>query len=232
MENLDDKVIVYDDACPICKAYTAGFVKVGWLKHRSGFAGATPEMLARIDLNRARHEIPLLDTQTGEVVYGLDALFLIIGEKWPVFRPLFRSRWFRALLYPLYQIITYNRRVIAGGRAPQTGFDCAPDVNLFYRWLYIFLAGSVAAWCSIPFWTSGDVPGKFFLSVHLALVGLVIFVAKRLDFMGHWATVWLATAVVGSLVPGPVWVGASVGIALTLLMWRMRWKSSAFMQKP
>ena len=40
----------------------------------------------------------------------------------------------------MYQIITYNRRIIAGSSAPANGFDCAPDFNAFYRWLYIGLA--------------------------------------------------------------------------------------------
>lgn len=102
----------------------------------SGLANVSPELLAKIDFDRARHEIPLLDTQTGEVTYGLNALFLIIGEQMPIFKPLFRSSWFRPLLYPLYQIITYNRRIIAGSGAPKSGCDCAPDVNLFYRWLF------------------------------------------------------------------------------------------------
>jgi len=124
----------------MCNAYTAGFVRMGWLKHRTGFADAPPELLQKIDLNRARHEIPLFDTQTGEVIYGVNALFLILGERMPFFKPLFRNRIFRSAVYQLYQLITYNRRIIAGSAAPKTGFDCAPDVNLFYRWLYIGLA--------------------------------------------------------------------------------------------
>lgn len=223
MQTLENKVIVYDDNCPLCQAYTAGFVRAGWLKQRTGFAGASTEMLAQIDLDRARHEIPLLDTQTGEVTYGLRALFLILGERMPVFKPLFRSRWFRPMLYPLYQIITYNRRVIAGSGSPKTGFDCAPDVNLFYRWLYISLAvwGSVAL--SFPFWEQGGLVGNAFILTHLGILSLTIMAPKRLDFVGHWATVLLASSFVLYLLPGAFWMQAGAALGLAGWMWWKRW---------
>ena len=223
MQTLENKVIVYDDNCPLCQAYTAGFVRAGWLKQRTGFAGASTEMLAQIDLDRARHEIPLLDTQTGEVTYGLQALFLILGERMPIFKPLFRSRWFRPMLYPLYQIITFNRRVIAGSGSPKTGFDCAPDVNLFYRWLYISLTVLGGAGLSFAFWSTGGIAGMAFIVMQLALLSLVIFAPKRLDFTGHWATVFLASSMVLYLMPGAVWLQALVAIGLVAWMWWKRW---------
>lgn len=139
---LEHKVIVYDDNCPMCKLYTQGFVRLGilTLEHRVGFAHAPSDYTALLDLNRARHEIPLLDTLTGEVTYGMDALFLLIGHRLPFLRPLFRSPRFRALVYSLYQIVTYNRRVIAGCAAPREGFNCAPDFHRPMRLRYLRLA--------------------------------------------------------------------------------------------
>ncbi len=223
MQTLENKVIVYDDSCPMCQAYTAGFVKAGWLKERRGFANVSPELLAKIDFDRARHEIPLLDTKTGEVTYGLNALFLIIGERMPIFKPLFRSRWFRPLLYPLYQIITYNRRIIAGSGAPKSGCDCAPDVNLFYRWLYISIAVLGGVLLSFPFWVSGGFAGKTFIFTHLVLLLGAIFVPKKLDFIGHWATVFLATSFVLRVVPGGGWLAAGLALGLVGWMWFRRW---------
>ena len=223
METLDHKVIVYDDACPMCQAYTAGFIKAGWLKERKGFASVSPELLAKIDFDRARHEIPLLDTKTGEVTYGLSALFLIIGERMPVFKPLFKSSWFRPLLYPLYQIITYNRRIIAGSGAPKTGCDCAPDVNLFYRWLYISLAVLGGAGLLLPFWQQAGLAGNVFIIMHLAIFSAIVWAPKRLDFVGHWVTVWLASAIVLRLLPGGAWIQAGVAGGLALWMWSRRW---------
>lgn len=222
METLDHKVIVYDDACPMCQAYTAGFVKAGWLKERKGFSSVSPEMLAKIDFDRARHEIPLLDTKTGEVTYGLQALFLIIGEKMPVFKPLFRSSWFRPLLYPLYQIITYNRRIIAGSGAPKTGCDCAPDANLFYRYLYIFLALAGSAGLLIPVWEQGGNAGTSFIGLQMAFFLGILLAPKRLDFAGHWVTVLLASSMVLRILPGGIWIQAGVAGGLALWMWFKR----------
>lgn len=220
MQVLENKVIVYDDVCPMCNAYTAGFVRMGWLKHRTGFADAPPDLLQKIDLDRARHEIPLLDTQTGEVTYGVNALFLILGERMPFFKPLFRNRLFRSAVYQLYQLITYNRRVIAGSAAPKTGFDCAPDVNLFYRWLYIGLAATGATFL---FWQNFSLD-NLAIKALLPLLGFslvaVFFTKKKLDFVGHWATIALASALLISLLPQIIAV--QVGIA-ALAIW-MAWK--------
>lgn len=223
MEKLENKVIVYDDVCPMCKAYTAGFVRLGWLKHRSGFADAPDELLRKIDLDRARHEIPLLDTQTGEVVYGLDALFLILGKRMPFLKPLFRSRLVRGPLYQLYQIITYNRRVIAGSKAPETGFDCAPDVNLFYRWLYIGLATAAATWLFLQNGIPGT-PVSAALPVLSALMASAVFFArKKLDFAGHWATVFLAAALLAGILPDMAIATAGVAVLTVRMAWK-RWQ--------
>ena len=75
---LENKVIVYDDSCPMCKIYTYWFVAVGLLKqeNRVGFATASQEITANIDMDRGRHEIPLYDRDTGETIYGLTAMTL------------------------------------------------------------------------------------------------------------------------------------------------------------
>lgn len=139
---LENKLIVYDDSCPMCKLYTQGFVRMRILtpEHRVGFAHADAPTMAQLDLNRARHEIPLLDIQTGEVTYGMDTLFCLIGHRFPVFTPLFRLPRFRALIYSVYQIVTYNRRVIAGCAPPREGFNCAPDFNKPVRLRYLRFA--------------------------------------------------------------------------------------------
>lgn len=221
MKTLENKVLVYDDACPMCKAYTAGFVKMGWLDRRAGFAEATPEMLAQLDLNRSRHEIPLLDTTTGEVRYGLDALFMILGARMPVFKPLFRSRLFRAPLYQLYQIITYNRRIIAGSVAAKTGFDCTPDVNVFYRWVYILLALSAGAWLLVPGALSAGWMGAGLLVFHGITMLAGLAVSNKLDFLGHWVTIFLVNGLLFSIFSGFGWMPVAL-LLLSGWMWKRR----------
>ena len=137
--DLKDCVILYDDSCPMCQLYTQGFVKMNLLKpeNRVGFAEATESQRSLVDLNRARHEIPLIDSKSGETIYGIDALFFILQTKFPILIPLFKMPFFRSFWYALYQVISYNRRLIAGTSAPKQGFDCAPDFNLKYRLSYL-----------------------------------------------------------------------------------------------
>lgn len=200
-KNLDSKVIIYDDVCPLCKAYTSGFVRAGWLRpeNRIGFAEAPVELIERIDIDRARHEIPLYDRATGETIYGKEALFFILGEAIPIFRPLFRMRLFRAFIFCLYQIITYNRRIIANSQAPVSGFDCAPDFNGFYRWLYIGLMGMLAGLLFYSAVPAFDVS----LSILVVLVALAIAIGcliqsfnTQTDYFGHLATVLFISALV------------------------------------
>ena len=222
MANLENKVIVYDDVCPMCEAYTAGFVKIGWLEKRSGFTAASPEILAKLDLNRARHEIPLVDTVSGEVHYGLDALFLILGERMPLLKPLFRNRFFRAPLYQLYQIITFNRRIIAASVSPKTGFDCAPDLNVFYRWVYIVLAVTGGSLTLIPASLAAGWPGLSLLAFHGIALFSGLLAVKKLDFMGHWSTVFLLNGLLLWLLPAQAIIFLSL-IMLSAWMWSRRW---------
>ncbi len=141
MKANETNLIIYDDNCPMCKAYTKGFVEMGLLKreNRVGFTGTDEALRNQIDIDRARHEIPLLDRESGEVRYGLKALTHLLSQKWPILSPILKSKLTYYAFYPLYQIITYNRRLIANSRAPENGFDCAPDFDGFYRGLYILL---------------------------------------------------------------------------------------------
>ncbi len=222
MQTLENKVIIYDDVCPMCNAYTGGFVRLGWLRQRSGFVNATPELLQKLDLDRARHEIPLLDTETGEVLYGLDALFLILGTRFPILRPLFRSRLFRAPLYQLYQIITFNRRIIAGTTPPTQGFNCAPDVNLFYRWLYIGLALTGIAALVAPLSAALTPVGIVTLGFHSVILLAGVVATPKLDFIGHWVTLLLLNLLLIHLLPTAAMVQIGV-LALIGWMWYKRW---------
>lgn len=197
MKRLVHKVLIYDDVCPLCKSYTNGFVQLGWLlpENRMGFSEAPESILSQLDLNRARHEIPLYDKTTNEVLYGKDALFFILGEQFPVLKPLFHFKPFRAIIFVLYQIITYNRRIIASTKSPEGCFDCAPDFNVFYRWLYIFIAFGLGIVAQFSFFKNIDNQS---LSILFVVFGSVILygltkkgIILKTDYFGHLATVFL-----------------------------------------
>ena len=82
MEN-SDKILIYDDDCPLCVTYTNVFVKSGLLTKdgRKSFSAVSPELLHTINWQRSVNEIPLLDPATKQVWYGIDALLEILGQK-------------------------------------------------------------------------------------------------------------------------------------------------------
>lgn len=222
---LHDKVIVYDDSCPMCRLYTYWFVAWGFLRaeNRIGFANAPDEVMNHLDLDRGRHEIPLFDRKSKETVYGLRALMSVLESKWTMLKPLFRCRVFYWMLFPVYQVITYNRRVIAGC-GTTCGFDCAPDLSRFYRSLYLGLVGTVVSviGCSllmidetIPAVSVGVLCA---FAITMTILGVLGGIgqrsADRWDIAGHSASTMLIVSlllspliVVASRVPIPLSVG-------------------------
>jgi predicted DCC family thiol-disulfide oxidoreductase YuxK len=142
MMKTDNKIIIYDDTCPMCAWYTGTFVKTGLLtkEGRQAFSSVDAALLNAVDLERGKNEIPLIDTVTHKVYYGIDALLEILGAKMPVIKTIGNLAPVKWFLYRLYRTVTYNRRVIV---APQTGtvscFDCAPDFNTKYRTFFMLL---------------------------------------------------------------------------------------------
>ena len=201
--------LIYDDACPMCKAYTAGFKTTGWCD-RAAFSGIGQDGIPPgLDIDRARHEIPMVDPDTGKVYYGLDAMTRVMASGMPALRPLLRSRFLHAALSPLYKIITYNRRIIAGTHAPAVGFDCAPDRHRGWRWTYILLMSVLTVWLGLP--------GALGALAMVAGLGGLFLTQDRLSFLGHFATVVFLAALAISMLPAvvaPLLASALVGCEL------------------
>lgn len=191
-----NNLIIYDDSCPMCKAYTQGFVGMGLLspENRVGFANTDDALRSKIDIEKGRHEIPLLDKETGQVRYGLKALTYLLSLQWPFLAPILKSKFLYFCLYPFYQVITYNRRLIANSRSPQEGYDCAPDFNAFYRAIYLLigLLITLSIGLSLPIPILG-------VWVTLFLIASVFIMGSRRgvdrwDAFGHLGTVGIITA--------------------------------------
>lgn len=133
------KTILYDDACPLCAWYTGAFVKTGLLgeKDRKAFSTASPELLQCIDQKRSVNEIPLIDNDTKEVLYGIDALVVIIGQRCPFVRVLGKNEIVKWPLKKLYNFISYNRKVVVARKTVEGRVDCTPGFNIFYRLLFM-----------------------------------------------------------------------------------------------
>ncbi len=138
-----EKAIIYDDTCPMCCLYTEAFVKVDLLKadNRVSFSELEKkDFLDQLDFDRSRHEIPLVDVNGGETLYGMDSLVYILSQKIPVIEPIMKIRPIKYFFKKLYKLVSYNRRVIVPSKKQIQEFDCTPDFNLKYRLIYITAA--------------------------------------------------------------------------------------------
>lgn len=205
---------LYDDACPMCKGYTSVFTNMKWSKRRA-FSEINQAEMNGLDLDRGRHEIPLLDEATGEVKYGLEAMTTVLADVMPHLRPLLRHPWLIAILKPLYWLITYNRRVIAGTKPPTTGFDCAPDYHRGWRLTYLAVTAVLITLIGLP---SAFVTLGF---IATCLAGM-LFAARKLEVLGHLFTILLMASITAAIIPGNFGVALAIGLA-TWESWRRFW---------
>lgn len=143
METLKNHTLIYDDQCPLCKTYSRAFVKYGLLDSngREAYSEVRIENSYDMDWNRARNEIALVNRKNNTVVYGIDSLLFVIGHSIPLLKPVLRFKPLQVLLRILYAFISFNRKVIAPGKAFEAPNACTPDLNYVYRWAFI-----AAAW--------------------------------------------------------------------------------------
>lgn len=233
-----DKIILYDDNCPLCCWYTDAFVKTGLLTEngRQAFAEIDPDAIAQqLDLERSKDEIPLLDTQGGVTLYGIDSLLYILGQRWPWMVTIARwipINWF---LHRFYKFISYNRRVIVAAETPEGSFDCSPQFNYFYRYFYLAFVMLIGTWGATSFLSVIEAGNSSFL----LLPGLFLLIAApmlrltthraRVKYAGIMTTPYLILGFIlgiSSVLPFPLWLGGSLALALAIWMWIHRYHAA------
>lgn len=203
---LKNNTIIYDHECPMCAVYTGAFIKFGLLDQNGRHRYAALNDFAcnvLIDKDRARHEIALVDTENQEVRYGLDSLFYILGNRFPILNMLFKKSWFRLIMKQLYYFISYNRKVIAPSSKPNAN-ACVPDFDLKQRVLYILLMLYVVALFSVHF----NIFFEFWLYWACQVIFSVSYfksnsleekVQQSIHYLGHQITI----LIIGSLLMLP-----------------------------
>jgi hypothetical protein len=141
MKTLKNHLILFDEECPMCRAYTQAFVRSGMLAKdgRAAYQSELETVCPVIDRQRAVNEIALVNTQNGEITYGVESLFKVIGNACPVFAPLFRFRPFAWLMGKVYAFISSNRRVIIPAGKKESTYAYQPTFKLHYRIAYLLL---------------------------------------------------------------------------------------------
>ena len=138
---MKNKILIYDDNCPLCTWYSGLFVKYRFLNAdgRKPFSTLDDKLLSLIDFDKSKDEIPLLDISTKKVLYGIDALLEILDQKIPCIKTMGNLTPVKWFLKKLYKLISYNRKVIVAKRCGQGSIDCSPDINYFYRFLFMMI---------------------------------------------------------------------------------------------
>lgn len=221
-----DKLLIYDETCPACRVYTKGFVKVGLLKEENRRGNCQPldeRLISRIDPERACHEIPLVDLNGGETLYGVDALLDVLGQRSQVVRYLGKIRWIRRLLNYLYAFISYNRRIMIPSMPGRWQLmDFQPRFHPGYRLALLAVVFGLIG--LLHYRTVGSLEWSIvaLLAGQAGLAGLFLrqtpnFIEHWLDYCAHLGMSLLIGAVILSvaLPLGWQWL-AVVGMALSI----------------
>lgn len=139
---MKNKILVYDDNCPLCTWYSGLFEKYGFLTAggRKPFSILDEDLLSKIDFDKSRNEIPLVDTSTNKVLYGIDALLEILDQKIPFVKATGNFAPLKWVLQRFYKLISFNRKVIVAKKCGPGNIDCSPDNNYLYRFIFMFIS--------------------------------------------------------------------------------------------
>lgn len=192
MKTLKDHTICYDGVCPMCNVYTRAFVQTGMLDRagRETYQCLPKELRQRIDLQRAVNEIALVNRSTGEVYYGIDSLFHVIGHSFPPLQFLFRWKPFAFMANVLYRFISYNRRIIIPARQDEVAAH-RPRLHRPYRLAYLMFTWLMTAFLLHRF--------------SLQLTGLVPVSSYDREFLVCGGQLAVQFFVVSFLSPGRAW---------------------------
>jgi predicted DCC family thiol-disulfide oxidoreductase YuxK len=229
MKTLENHIIFYDAECPMCKLYTQAFVNTHMLDSagRKSYQQMPQEVCPLVDMQRAVNEIALVNTNTGDVTYGVESLLKVITHSVPVLKPAFSSRPVLWLLKKAYNFVSYNRRVIVTG-INLGGDSFEPTFRLSYRLLYLVLTWLVVGTVLSRYATYliGVVPLSnvyreyFICGGQILFQGMVVAFyapAKQWDYLGHMMTISLAGALLLLPIMGLAQLFAFSSIVCTIL---------------
>ncbi|MEZ0539753.1 hypothetical protein [Fibrella arboris] len=217
-----NKVLIYDTDCPLCRVYTKGLVAAGALPNealRSNTDITDSQLISQLDPVRSKHEIPLLDLETGETQYGVDAILTLLGTSWPRFSRFVRETVLFDVARKCYAFISYNRRIIVPA-PPQRWhlMDLTPDFNATYRVIFLvllyaaLLVSHLAAVGHINWLAVGIMAVQFgAASGYIVRHSTQTALANSLDYAGHLGMSILIGGVIKS-------VGMALGLPALLML--------------
>ncbi len=179
MRTLSNHLLVYDKYCPLCCWYTGLFIKYKLLDEHSrvAYQDIDSAKYPTVDYIIAQNKIALINTQKGNVIYGIDAISIMLSIPFPFvgffikFKPI---HWF---MEKFYMLVSMNRKIIIPVNCNKD-VSCSSSRSWFWRWLFVVL-------CAL---TVNVLVGNYF-TTHLSsyfignpLYGDTIYFAIQLGF--------------------------------------------------
>ncbi len=132
-------ILLYDQDCPLCKAYTNFFVNKGFIdkKYHISFQNGIDRYRHVVDEDRAHNEIACIDVNSNHVFYGAKGFFKVVGQRFPWLEWFSNLPLIASFISKLYFFISYNRNIIVKKQGIQCA--CAPAKNWTYRILFMLL---------------------------------------------------------------------------------------------
>jgi hypothetical protein len=173
------------------------------------------EIKNKINLDKSRHEIALVNKNSTEVYYGVDSLMKIIGSKLPLFDFLFNRDYIKFFIKPVYNFVSYNRHIIIPRPIKAINL-CTPDFSYFWRIMYMVMSILLTSFVLNNYFQN-TVP--YYVDVLVILIQLVlqtmVYGSKNsksiFDYLGNNCTVMNLGSIL--LVPGLViqhWINDAI----------------------
>lgn len=147
MKTLTNHTLVYDKDCPLCDWYTSMFLKYNLLdgEGRKDFGQVIEGNLFEFDVAKAKNKIALVNRENGAVTYGIDSMLKVLGHRFSIVRVLGKFAPIYWFLTQLYNLITYNRKIVIASDCNKLG-SCVPSRNVFWRVFFIIFCGLMTTW--------------------------------------------------------------------------------------
>ena len=219
MKSLNNKIIVYDSNCKVCTSFRDVLLKSTAIPMEkvTAYKDLPPKETFKVDTSRFKNGMALVDTLDDDTLYGSEGVAYILSTEYRLVDLLLRSGIVFAIFNFFYNLIAYNRYLIA---TPRSAFacDCLPDKVLKYRLSYIFitvfLSVLLTAWLGMSLATFFEHVTLIEAMSQMILVAgtgwvlqilfAMIFLRENaLDYIGHLGSIMVVGLLI--LVPWMLW---------------------------
>lgn len=199
--------LLIDEDCPMCNLYGKYLAK-NKLVNLNSYQNSVLEKDCKVNYEKAKNQIALVDKDNNKTLYGLEALYRAFGPKFPKLIKFLQMKIPAAFMPIVYAFISYNRKQIA----PSTSKICNPNFILKYRIAYLVFGIIISAFifkifCKnlvfdfVHFFTFQNI--LFLLMVHFCFQFIILSkydFEKRINYLGNLCTVFI----IGNLLLVPI----------------------------